>query len=568
MLGARKYSYALFSILLLILISLSGSAISSDKVVIINSNDWHDRYLASIYAGNLDADILFFDNLGNAEIVAAISENKEVLLYESNNNHVVARYENYLKSNGVDNVKIIYYEDFTDLQFKLWKNRPNPKYIILDPDFGIEAVAAAPLSINDGFSPYFLTEENYPKVSLLLKNKQDDDVIVAGHFPRRFVKDLPGEKIIGSTINNTWRLTEKSIHSSSKNWGTIMSISEVDLSSLGTGIPIFVYYGDIDIVAEHISKTQIEGMDVIGSSITDIAREIKTKSKKDITLMVKYAKAFSNYPGLTGKLMEIDTIIMPFPYYSMVILGVEYFENEGKLSIMYHNNGYLPVNFKSQIEFAGQIIELSDVHGLLPGESVDIPFEMIDVFGDLSKATITTSYGQDSTLDKKIKDSFGRDVIKYDVSINSFEYDDKPKLEVISARLDDEHGIFYIKVANPNDYMLNVHGEMLFDDLVLPGSMINIDPNGEMEIEIPIEYLTDEDLNNKDILLTFAYGKEDTIFLENMKLSDVGKNNLFIDIGNDNKSGSISLFVILVLVILIFWFIRSRKKKKKENSLK
>ena len=555
--------------LLIVLMSLSGSALSSDKVVIINSNDWHDRYLASIYAGYLDADILYFDNLGNAEIVAALSENKEVFLFESNKDFVVARYEKYLNSNNVDNVKTIYYEDYTDLQFKLWDNIPNSKYIILDPSFGVEAVAAAPLAINDAYYPYFLTEDNYDKIALELKQESDKNVIVAGHFPTRFVENLPGEKIIGSTIENTWKLTDKAVASSKNNWATLMSISEVDLSSLGTGTPIFVYYGDTDIIANEISKTRIEGMDVIGSSITDTARNIKTKSKKDITLMVKYAKAFSNYPGLNGKLMEIDTIIMPFPYYSMVILGVEYFENEGKLSVMYHNDGYLPVNFKSRIEFAGQIIELDDVHGLLPGESVDIPFEMIEAFGDLSKAKITTSYGQDSILDKKIKDSFGRDVINYDVSINDFEYDSEPKLKILETRIDDERGIFYIKVRNPNDYILNVHGEMLFKGLVLPGNMININPNEDMEIEIPIEYLTEKELKDEDdVVLTFAYGKEDTIFLESMKLSDVGKSKIFTSMGKDNKTGSISLFIVLVLAILIFWFIRSRKKKKEENILK
>jgi hypothetical protein len=306
---------SLFFLSLSIILVSSFALAEKNSAVVINSKLWQDRYLASIYAGYLGYDIVHFDNLGEAQLETdTLKGRPDIIVFESRDYSIVKKYESYLAANDFSKYTTIYYDDYLDLQKKLWDKEKIRKYIVLDPRFGPEAVAAAPYILNNQYAPLFLTKKSEDYVKSKLSSADPTNIIIAGYFPVRLIKDLSGTKLVGQPKDNSAALSKLASTDIGQEWGVLTSISEIDLTTLLYKRPIFVYLGDIDNIVRTVrDSTEVTKMEVIGGQMTDLAQEIRGQSRRDLKLMLKYARTYTNIPGMTGKIMTLGTVPFDFP---------------------------------------------------------------------------------------------------------------------------------------------------------------------------------------------------------------------------------------------------------------
>jgi len=243
----KKVKLVLFSLLLCLLLATSIPVVfaAGESSVLVNGDDWRERYLGAVFAGASDHDILAISDLSDAEIkTATVKDDVSVVVLENIDDPIVTNYPSYLQVNGVNNARVITYSNYADLQEALIAELNPQGYIILDPRFGIEAVAAAPVLKAKNYAALFLSEDTYDYVVSKTREVGPENVILAGRFPVRLLQGIEANTIYNSPENeiNAYALTQEAENERlSKGWGIITSIDLIDLSTLYQEKPIFVY---------------------------------------------------------------------------------------------------------------------------------------------------------------------------------------------------------------------------------------------------------------------------------------------------------------------------------------
>jgi hypothetical protein len=504
---------------------------------------------------------LFFTNLGEAEVaMKMIGVDVKATVYEPKNGAVVKNYAKYLDLNGKA-ASVVTYDGYSDLQSKLFSGDQDG-YILLEPTFGIEAVSAAPIVKLNKYPPLFVTRENVDQVKSLTRGKQH--IIMAGKFPVRVSSKFEGEKITGSYDENVVSLVKLAYDLSPDNpWGIIVKIDKMDPETMKEGLPILVYYGEVDTLLNSLNVTpRLTNFEVIGGDMADLSRGLERSSGRDLKLILKFAQTYTNYPSKVGKLYDLSTIVFDYPIQDLRIEAVKYYSELGVVTITFKNYGNVDERFFTAVEFAGNAILDDNIHSIGPGETKTIPYP-VQITGDDADTVATiinTRYGIAVPFKKAITSEDGSVVLVEDAIKVPKTYKNYTP-EFIGAEYDDTRGVLLVRMKNPNPAGLVMFGELLLgenDILSSPVAPVKPGEDGVLRIETP--YLMASDLTNETYQLVVYYGEEDTISSAKFTITIQKKIDLMT--GFVSMIGSSTVIIPLAVIALVILIILITKKKK------
>ncbi len=549
----RGIRYLIF----LVLIVIVSSVVFAEEYVVANSKDWKDVYLSSMYSAFNDREVVFFTDLIDSKLkTQGISQDSKIYIHESKNQPVVKNYKSYLKVNGYSNYEVLLYDDYSDLQEQLWEEYESESYLVLDPEYGVEALFLSAYAIQRDLAPVFLDENNKDQVFDIVRNS---DSIFVGHFPVRTISGFEGEKYVGWFDKNMEDMSSKIGESYSSEWGVITSPARVVPSTIVKDDPLFVFYGDVGETAQFIKNSGIERFEVIGGNMADIAKDIEKETGKDLKLLLRYGKTITNVQQLKGQVMDLDTIEFPYPIPGLQIVDVFYYPGMNTLAMTLENTGNTRVMFYSNLETGGEAFSDENIHAVEPGSRITIPYSETDSDG---RAVITTQYDYRLPLRHSIESGNGDPFVERNVG--SLDFVDDSRIILTTQTYDDENGMIIIGLKNPNSHELRVFGEFVLDeDNVIASETETINAGSEGELIIPTPYLTWDDISDKNHTLILYYGKDYTIIKETHRVSLEKVENLIT--ARLTEFGAASWIVVVLIVVGIgLFFLWKRRKNQKD----
>lgn len=400
-------------VLALLLAVATVAAAQSGPVVVVNSKDWHDKYLGAMYADQIHADLIYFNNLGDAQIkTQTIDPHRRIIAFESDN-PVVKNYKSVLQTNGFTNYTVFTYSDYHELQMKLF-NGTYKQLVVLDPQFGPEAIAYAPAIGGKHLRPFFL--DSTDTGDLKTAEKSAGSIVIAGHFPVRLIAGIHAVKrYTGLSPQNADAITEAIAANSSSQWGIIMRIDRVDFVSLTENIPIVVYTGSLSDTINVVKQTNITKFEVISADAANLAQQIKDGSGEDLALMLKYGRTITNLPGLTGKILDLDTALVDYPSPDLEIVSAKYYPSANALLVTYKNRGNVPTLFLTNIQFASNALSDAHLRVVPPGETVEEPYPLTSP-ANATDAFINARYDMSLPLTHTVLSSQGTELVQEPVT--------------------------------------------------------------------------------------------------------------------------------------------------------
>jgi hypothetical protein len=548
-----------FLLIIILLAVLVQPVFAQDSFTVANSKDWHSIYLANTYSALTGSELLFFTSLRDSQIkTQMMAKDDQILILESRGNPVVKNYESFLKVDGYKNYQTMYFDDYSDLQSTLFQTVDTKGIFILEPEFGMVAVAASPYIIKKQYMPFFINQENIETAELLSKGEK---TVIAGRIPLRFLDNIDGKELLGYPDESTYKVSELTYKElDDKKWGIITKIDEIDLSTLKQNLPIFVFFGDnyLDTTVDLVKKSGITKYEVIGGAMADVAQTIESQSGKNLDLMLRYGRTITNYPGMEGRILDIDSVYFDYPIPGLEIKDVVYYPNIEKLAITFENMGNIDVMFFSNVEFMDSATSDPEMHHIGVGQEKTIPFDFSGPYNDENnQVSITTSYGFSIPLSSRIEQERGIPVYRTD-AVKSEHYE-APTIDFLGADYDFKQDVLKMDFKNTNQEEISLFSEFVLDtDRVVSSKIAVLGPGETGSTIIRTPYTKTSQLSNKAFNITTYYGVEDTL-------------NLRIDEVQIEEYKEVSIYMILVyvilalLLVLVLFLLFSKKKKKRKK---
>ncbi len=567
------FSKKLVSVILLFFLALP--LVSASDFVVVNSKDWRDIYLGIMFSTLNDSKPLFFDSLSDVDLkTRMIPKNSSVLVLESKVSPVIRNYESFLKIRQYNDVEAFAFNDFSELQVFLYnkiKGRVQ-NFIVLNPEFGNEAVVAAPLIKNKNFWPVFLTPENLG--SVVSNFNLDEQSIAAGYFPSRLIDFFPGIKFTDVPYKNMISLLNYTLNNIDFDWSVLMILDKVDPDVLTSGRPIFIYDENLDLLASLTEEKNVDKFEVVGGELADVAKELEARSGKNLKLLLKYARTITNVKAYSGKLIDIEAFSVDYPFVSLNVENVIFYPQLNTLAVTLSNEGNFPAYLYTNLEFFGK--PFSDEHPveILPGQTLTLPYflnlskEKLNQF-DSKNASVVLNilYGMDFPLEKTLTDENGRPLIQQKVVVS--DYQESISVQLKDHVYDNSRGRLLLKVYNNNSMDITVFAQIFFNESkeVLSSEMVVIPKYSEGTIVVDTPFLYKEDFYNRTLQVSLYYGSKDTL---NAKVIPLEITNFYeksaitgflIGFVENTKVLIMSIAAVILLIVLIL--IRRISKKKK-----
>ncbi|MBN1645468.1 hypothetical protein JW868_00340 [Candidatus Woesearchaeota archaeon] len=553
-------------VLLVFVLVVFSSLVSARGLVVSNSNDWKDHYLSVIYAGMNDYQFLHFSSLMDAELkTKTIPKGETVYVHESTSKPVVKNFDSFAEVDGYEDINVLRYKDYTELQNELFGNKDYAGYILFDPSSGIEPVVLSSFLFDNNYAPLFVTEQNWDNVRSIIAG--NDNIIVAGHFPIRFAKDLPGEKYTDYSDENAIVLTKMLFDSIDNEWGIITRMDAIDLNTLKQKLPIFVYYGDKEATAELMAESGIENFEVIGGGTANIAKELEELSKKNLKMLLRYGRTMTNVEGMEGKILDLDSVYFDFPFSQMNIDKVVYYSNMKILAITFKSTGNIDTEFFTNVEFSGNPLADLNLHKIKPGSTITIPYEVPATTDDIVRTVVNTKFNYKQPLRYSILSDEGLSLVIAQAEQSTHKEQTTIVLE--QAKFNEGREEIQVKASNPQNQDIVAFAEILFDDEeVLASNTITIPANSQGILTVPALYTETSRIIDTPKTIILYYGQADTLLTQStpeVQIEYTRGNMLIGSILSFGAENSIVIIIILAVVVAgIFGFrILSKKKKKR-----
>lgn len=458
-----------------------------------NSKDWQDLYLAAMYAHLNDYEFSFIESLGDAEIQTQLLDKTEpLIIIESESRPVIKNYESFLSVGGYESVTVITAPDYTELQAELFTDAE--QYVALDPRFGMEAVAAAPLILHRSWAPLFLNAESKERVQQLLSA----DSLIVGHYPYRVVDGVPGERLDAYPTENALTLALRAQKETDATWGMIGRADEFEPGALGSGLPVFIFAEEIEPVADAVRESGIQRFEVIGADLADVAKSIEAQSGRDLHLLLKYGQTVTNLPGLEGRILSLRQVPTPYPAPGLAVEEAVYYPSLNTLAVTFTNPATLETKFFSNLELGDLVFSDEHIHTIGPGDDVVIPYT-VAAEEVPERLTLTTRFGLERPLERVLRGADAA-VLRVPVTTGSAE---TTTMELGAVTYDGEAGELLIALRGNG----LVDAELLVsEDEVLSGPSAKI--RGSGTLTIPTPYLAPEALVGETHQLKLYYGSD------------------------------------------------------------
>ena len=553
----------LILILLLLLILNTGYANAQQAgQVAINSADWGDVYSAVMYSNFNNIPYYFAISEPHARVIPQyLDRDLDVRLFESENVPYLVNYKNILEQGGLTVVDETKSTNGRELNLKLASELDINRFIIVDDQYGYNAISAAPYAAKSGSWVLFANRDNIDEINDFLSSRNVEKILIYGHVDRAVKDELNvfDPEIIdeGNRFDDNLAIVSRFMELSPTN-SIILSNGEFIEGAIMSGDSPVIFIGANTVpaqVIEFVESNEIKGSTLIGNELVGSGQVLKEAT--GISVIVKFGQG-RQVTGEMSLIEDLDKFYLPRYELSLDAVVARYNEATKQLEIIYRNDADIGEFFKSSV-------------GIMAGD------ERVGTVGDDTAWYIEpnsdsgrvydidlTAYARSSDLSAVFTSEFGEApeslnfLLTKILDITLISVEDDSKISVSGVSYDKGTQRLELTVVNtgsvpcyasPSITML-IEGD---EEVLRLGNQIPIEAGEKQTVSIRVE-LTEADLaDNPDVRIHVDYGERSEILLKN--LDEI----LPLDVTSGISTGILlaGFALLLIIAAAVVW---SRRK--------
>ncbi len=552
----------IFIILLLLILNTGYANAQQAGQVVINSADWGDVYSAVMYANFNNMPYFFAISEPHARVIPQyLNKNLDVRLFESESVPYLVNYKNIIEQGGLTVVDETKSTDGRDLNLKLASELDINRFIIVDDQYGYNAISAAPYAAKSGSWVLFANRDNIDEVNDFLNSRNVEKILIYGHVDRAVKDELNGfdPEIIdeGNRFDDNLAIVSKFIKLSPTD-SVILSNGEFIEGAIMSGDSPVIFIGANTVpaqVIEFVKSNDIKGSTLIGNELVGSGQVLKDAT--GISVIVKFGQG-RQVTGEMSLIEDLDKFYLPRYELSLDAVSAQYNEATKQLEIIYRNDADMGEFFKSSV-------------GIMAGD------ERVGTVGDDTARYIEsnsdsgrtydidlTAYARSSDLSAIVTSEFGEApgslnlLLTKILDITLISVEDDSKISVSGVNYDKGTQRLELTVENTGSVPCYVSPSITMliegdEEILRLGNSIPIEVGEKQTVSTRVE-LTRADLaDNPEVPIHADYGERSEILVKNLD-----------EILPLNVTGGIStglhLAVFALLLIIAAAVVWSRRK--------
>lgn len=516
----------LILIILLLLILNTGYANAQQAgQVVINSADWGDVYSAVMYSNFNNIPYYFAISEPHARVIPQyLDRNQGVRLFESESVPYLVNYKNILEQGGLTVVDETKSTNGRELNLKLASELDINSFIIVDDQYGYNAISAAPYAAQSGSWVLFANRNNIDEVNDFLNSRNVEKILIYGHVDRAVKDELNvfDPEIIdeGNRFDDNLAIVSKFIELSPTD-SIILSNGEFIEGAIMSGDSPVVFIGANTVpaqVIEFVKSNEIKGSTLIGNELVGSGQVLKDAT--GISVIVKFGQG-RQVTGEMSLIEDLDKFYLPRYELSLDAVIAQYNEATKQFEIIYRNDADIGEFFKSSI-------------GIMAGDERvgtvgDDTARYIEPNSDSGRAydIDLTAYARSSELSAVVTSEFGEApgslnlLLTKILDITLISVEDDSKISVSGLNYDKGTQRLELTVENTGSVpcyaspfiTLLIEGE---EEILRLGNSIPIEAGEKQTVSTRVELTIADLADNPDVPIHVDYGGRSEILLKNL----------------------------------------------------
>lgn len=550
-------------VLISAILSIQTVCAQQEEQIVVNSADWIDVYSAMCYANLNGLECKFVSSEAQAAIIPSmLDRTKTINLIESERVPFIVGYKDTLEKAGF-NVYVTRSESGRSMNFELASKINTTSFIVVDDDYGYNAIAVAPYAVKSNSWVLFVDKDNIDDVYAFLKKRGVESLIIYGRVDE-VVKDKLSEfspTIIdeGSRFDDNIEIVKRYMEISPSTQVVLTNGEFIEDEIMSGRNPVlFIGRDEVpDQVIQYVKESGIKLGVLIGNDLTASAKRLKDRT--GMYIFIKFGQGREQTGGMS--LVEtLDMFYLPAYELSMDVLSANYNEATRQLEIIYKNNGSIGTFFSSSIgvyadgervatvgNSSPQFIDADTEFGM--GYDLDIDY----VRGKELKATVYVEYGE---APKSLNM-----VLQKDLPVGIIEVPDNSEIEISKVAYDKNTERVKAYISNTGEVPCYVYPEL---ELILDGDEeilrikepMRINPGDTKDAVYRIGLSNADLADNAEVSIHTLYGEREKLLVKCLD----GRYPLEIAGGIPIIPIAVAVLAALLAVLLFFWERRRRKK--------
>jgi hypothetical protein len=542
----------------------------SATTVVINSNDWMDIYSGLEFASLKGHNARFMTSKQYATLLPhLIPKGEHVIVLESQSVPFTINLAGSLKRAGFD-AETIYSGGGRAANIELAKLANASRYVIVDPIYGYNAIAAIPYAQLTNAYVLFADEKNTDKVLLFLRSQKIDSLLLYGQLDEDLTERLAvlGPEVInkGNRYKDNIEILKKYLTHNPQPQLVLTdgSIIENELMHAGKNGEATLLIGkDVvtDDVINFVKNNHFRSAVLIGNHLSQSAKRLKDAT--GLPVFIKFGQGITR-GTIAEPVKALDTFPLPIINLELVLRKVQYNTLTKNIEITYENRGIRAFVKTSAGILANNTPVLTvgdpDVQRVESGQSIGFQYPA-DLTAQLDsrqalKIDMLTLYGESAdTLDRAIILTTPLEVItvqdRCELSVKKVQYNERTQRFILTIEND-----------GPVDCYSTVElREVIVNDkpTTIVSPVFTIEKRGTAAIEMK-QRMTEVDLaDNPEVNVHARYGEREGLMLNildaRLPVKQYRERNVIL---------IISITIALALAVLVVWLIlRPRRQKRK-----
>ncbi|VVB94994.1 Uncharacterised protein [uncultured archaeon] len=345
--------YFILLLLIALLTTGAGTAYAREGQVVVNSADWVDVYSSIMYA-NLEGMPYYFvvDEPHARALPLYMNKEIEVHLVESDTVPYLPNYKNTLTDSGYKVVNETRSPGGRKLNLELARKLDIRKFIVLDDEYGYNAISVASYAARSKSWVLFANRNNIDDVYGFLSERNVESILIYGHVDRAVnerLGEFNPEKIDnGNRFDDNIAIIKKYL-GIVQSKDLILTNGDFIEATIMSGESPVMFIGVDTVppnVIEFLKGTQIQLGMVIGNDLIGSAKVLKDST--GINVIIKFGQGRKNTGGTT-LVEDLDKFYLPKYELTLDISQVQYNEGSKQLEMIYQNDAKIGEFFKTSV---------------------------------------------------------------------------------------------------------------------------------------------------------------------------------------------------------------------------
>ena len=558
----KKVLFSSF-IALLVLFSLAQA-----KMVVVNSQNWMDVYSGLLYAKEHGMDGYFLNTPNPEGLLNILPKGQDILLIQSSKPYVKSL-QSLLMSKGYK----VELKEVTDSGLDLMGDQKT--VYVVEKDMPTAALIVAPLAKESNSWVVFVDTDNLANVIPALNGK---NVILVGYF-KRSVKSaldkIANEEIIDpSKFTLSLKIADRflSLRQTSQ---VLVSDGKYIEEEIFSGYSPLIVVGNnllpddtLEWMLDHNVKTCV----LIGTQMTYIGEQIRTKSNKQIAVFIKYGQALPGTPIYALTMMPI-----PSSQIKLEVVSVIYDPSQKKLYVTFKNSGNAGLFELTNLRVLYNGNEIASVGEKEPtfigaGENYVSSYQ-INISPEMLAKNLTvqffTSYGETPTTMDSYLTNMGKFGPPLTTPLQVKTINDQSELKVVEVTYYKLYSRIGVKVKNTGNvpaYFIVKLPNVIIQGVPtsLSSHVTRVLPGDEREVFIVAKMDPIDVKENSEIDVILDYGENREMLIKSIEETYTMK----------VESGIMTILIVagavaaVIIGVVAFYTLKKKKAKKRKGKKK